>query len=50
MHFAKAQALVSAQLFYEVRNALSSLLFLCKVKDEEILTPLMPSIKQCLEH
>lgn len=28
----------------------SMLRFLCKVKDEEILTPLMPSIKACLEH
>jgi len=28
----------------------SSLRFLCKVKDEEILTPLIPSIKACLEH
>ena len=24
--------------------------FLCKVKDEEILGPLIASIKQCLEH
>ena len=28
----------------------SMLRFLCKVKDEEILGPLMVSIKQCLEH
>jgi len=28
----------------------SMLRFLCKVKDEEILGPLMPSIKACLEH
>jgi len=28
----------------------SMLRFLCKVKDEEILGPLMPSIKSCLEH
>uniref|UniRef100_A0A7S2PNF9 Coatomer subunit beta n=1 Tax=Leptocylindrus danicus TaxID=163516 RepID=A0A7S2PNF9_9STRA len=28
----------------------SMLRFLCKVKDEEILGPLIPSIKQCLEH
>lgn len=28
----------------------SMLRFLCKVKDEEILGPLVPSIKQCLEH
>eukprot|EP00568_Trieres_chinensis_P012082 CAMPEP_0183297430 /NCGR_PEP_ID=MMETSP0160_2-20130417/4732_1 /TAXON_ID=2839 ORGANISM="Odontella Sinensis, Strain Grunow 1884" /NCGR_SAMPLE_ID=MMETSP0160_2 /ASSEMBLY_ACC=CAM_ASM_000250 /LENGTH=976 /DNA_ID=CAMNT_0025459255 /DNA_START=33 /DNA_END=2963 /DNA_ORIENTATION=- len=28
----------------------SMLRFLCKVKDEEILGPLIPSIKSCLEH
>lgn len=28
----------------------SMLRFLCKVKDEEILGPLMPSIKACLQH
>jgi len=28
----------------------SMLRFLCKVKDEEILSPLVPSIKTCLEH
>jgi len=28
----------------------SMLRFLCKVKDEEILGPLMPSVKACLEH
>ncbi len=28
----------------------SMLRFLCKVKDEEILSPLIPSIKGCLEH
>lgn len=28
----------------------SMLRFLCKVKDEEILSPLVPSIKACLEH
>jgi len=28
----------------------SMLRFICKVKDEEILGPLMPSVKQCLEH
>jgi coatomer subunit beta len=28
----------------------SMLRFLCKVKDEEILSPLIPSIKACLEH
>ena len=28
----------------------SMLRFLCKVKDEEILSPLIGSIKQCLEH
>ena len=28
----------------------SMLRFLCKVKDEEILGPLVPSIKSCLEH
>ena len=28
----------------------SMLRFLCKVKDEEILTPLITSIKACLEH
>ncbi len=28
----------------------SMLRFLCKVKDEEILSPLIPSIKSCLEH
>ena len=28
----------------------SMLRFLCKVKDEEILGPLLPSIKACLEH
>lgn len=31
-----------------VRGAM--LRFLCKVKDEEILSPLVPSIKACLEH
>lgn len=31
-----------------VRGAM--LRFLCKVKDEEILSPLVPSIKGCLEH
>jgi len=28
----------------------SMLRFLCKVKDEEILSPIIPSIKACLEH
>ena len=28
----------------------SMLRFLCKVKDEEILSPLIPSVKACLEH
>uniref|UniRef100_A0A7S2UK79 Coatomer subunit beta n=1 Tax=Attheya septentrionalis TaxID=420275 RepID=A0A7S2UK79_9STRA len=28
----------------------SMLRFLCKVKDEEILGPLMPSVKSCMEH